>query len=78
MFCHETCYNDLFIFSSVTIDSSAVELLKIMNTIFRYVMTSFISFYRTMQTNRVSKNNIIGYCEIDLIEYLTRVSFLSH
>lgn len=26
------------------------------------------------ETNRVSYNNIIGYCEIDLIEYLTRTS----
>lgn len=27
-----------------------------------------------MQTNRISKNNIVGYCEIDLLELLTQVN----
>lgn len=31
-----------------------------------------------MQTNKISKNNLIGYCEIDLLESLTRVSQLLH
>lgn len=26
-----------------------------------------------MQTNRLSRNNLIGYCEIDLLEFLTQV-----
>jgi hypothetical protein len=27
-----------------------------------------------MQTNRISKNNLVGYCEIDLLELLTQVN----
>eukprot|EP00257_Ricinus_communis_P020053 XP_015579203.1 phosphatidylserine decarboxylase proenzyme 2 [Ricinus communis] len=27
------------------------------------------------ETNRISKNNLVGYCEIDLLEFLTQVSY---
>ncbi|MFS7900063.1 putative phosphatidylserine decarboxylase [Helianthus anomalus] len=29
------------------------------------------------ETNRLSKNNLVGYCEIDLLEFLSRVSFFT-
>ena len=29
-----------------------------------------------MQTNRVSKNKLVGYCEIDLLEFLAQVNNL--
>ena len=38
---------------------------------------NIILFGIPMQTNRLSKNNLIGYCEIDLYDFLTRVSYTS-
>ena len=29
-----------------------------------------------VQTNRLSKSNLVGHCEIDLFEFLTQVSFI--
>lgn len=40
------------------------------------IMVTIICFICPMQTNKISKNNIIGYCEIDLFEFLARVSGL--
>lgn len=30
----------------------------------------------TLQTNRFSKNTLVGYCEVDLFEMLTKVTLL--
>lgn len=35
----------------------------------------FILSAGILQTNRLSRNNLIGYCEIDLVEVLSRVTF---
>lgn len=41
-----------------------------------YLIHAFVLSTGTLQTNRLSKNNLIGYCEVDLVEVLSRVTFL--
>ena len=31
-----------------------------------------------LQTNRISRNNLVGFCEIDLLEFLSQVSIYYH
>ena len=43
---------------------------------FRILLYSICQYAHLVQTNRLSKNNLIGYCEINILDYLALVSSL--
>lgn len=56
-----TCEHELFV--GIHLDSfHAIMLSKICNYLF------------VLQTNKISRNNLVGYCEIDLLEFLSQAS----
>ncbi|OMO86881.1 Calcium-binding EF-hand [Corchorus olitorius] len=58
-------------FGEQTFRTKTSDQLRIIKYITRYDVSSYARF---ATTNRISKNNLIGYCDIDLIDYLSRDS----